>query len=72
MPIIRKVVPIGNSKAVFLPKSWFDYYEEHEGITIENVAIEVNRTLKISPLPTKKECVRAEFKHRMETEEPSK
>lgn len=55
MPIIRKVVPIGNSKAVFLPKSWFEYYEEHEGITIKNVAIEVNRTLKISPLPTRKE-----------------
>jgi len=53
MPIIRKIFPIGHSRAVTIPKSWLDYYEKHEGMRIESVAIEVNRVLKISPLPLK-------------------
>jgi antitoxin component of MazEF toxin-antitoxin module len=54
MPIIRKVVEIGNSKAVFIPKSWFEYYEKETGQKIIKVAIEVNRVLKIEPLIEKK------------------
>lgn len=51
LPITRKIFRIGNSKAVTLPKTWLDYYEKHEGMNIESVAMEVNRVLKISPLP---------------------
>jgi len=50
MPIIRKVIKVGNSKAVCIPKSWFEYYERETGEKIEEVAIEVNRILKIMPL----------------------
>jgi len=56
MPITRKVIEIGKtSRAVILPKSWLQYYEKERGKRIETVAIEVNKVLKISPLPLKKE-----------------
>jgi len=50
MPIIRKVIEIGNSKAVCIPKSWFEYYEKETGGKIKEVAIEVNRVLRITPI----------------------
>lgn len=51
MPIIRKIIEVGKtSKAVIIPKSWLEYYEKNEGHTIETVAIEVNRVLKITPM----------------------
>jgi len=54
MPIIRKVIDVGNSKMVSLPKDWFKYYEKVEGVEIREVAIEVNRVLKIWPIMPKK------------------
>jgi hypothetical protein len=51
LPIIRKVIPIGKtSKAVIIPKSWLQFFEQESGQPIENVAIEVNRILKITPI----------------------
>jgi len=51
MPLIRKIIDAGKtSKAVIIPKSWLEYYEKQEGQSIESVAIEVNRILKISPI----------------------
>ena len=51
MPLIRKIIDAGKtSKAVIIPKSWLEYYEKQEGQSIESVAIEVNRVLKISPI----------------------
>jgi len=55
MPIIRKVILVGNSKAVCIPKSWFEYYEKETGQKISEVTIEVNRELKILPYIPKKE-----------------
>ena len=56
MPIIRKIINIGKtSKAVIIPKSWLEYYEENEGQSIETVAIEVNSVLTIQPILPKKE-----------------
>jgi len=54
MPIIRKVIEIGNSKAVCIPKSWFEYFENESGHKISEVTIEVNRVLKISPFIPKR------------------
>jgi len=54
MPIIRKVIEIGNSKAVCIPKSWFEYYEKEMGEQIKEVAIEVDRVLRITPILKKK------------------
>jgi len=49
MPIIRKVVDVGSSKAVTLPKTWLEFFEKELGKPIEYVALEVNEELKISP-----------------------
>jgi len=58
MPIIRKVLAVGNSKAVTIPKTWLEFYEKETGEKIEKVAIEVNRVLKIEPfLPQQKKEV---------------
>jgi hypothetical protein len=55
MPIVRKIIQVGKtSKAVIIPKSWLEYYEEQQGKPIETVAIEVNRVLKIEPILSKK------------------
>lgn len=60
MPLIRKVSRIGNSKAVFLPKTWFEYFEEKIGQQIEFVAIEVDQKLEITPyIPKLKKKVEA-------------
>jgi len=51
MPIIRKIIEVGKtSKAIIIPKSWLEYYERQQGQTIDTVAIEVNRVLKITPI----------------------
>lgn len=55
MPIIRRIIEVGKtSRAVILPKSWLEYYEQTEGQTIETVAVEVNRHLVITPILPKK------------------
>lgn len=53
MPILRKVIAVGRSKAVTIPKSWLEYYEKEKGEVVERVAIEVNEVLKISPFLSK-------------------
>jgi len=50
VPIIRKVIEIGNSKGITIPKSWFEFYEKEAGEKIEEVSIEVNRVLIIAPM----------------------
>lgn len=55
MPIIRKIIDVGKtSRAVIIPKSWLQYYEEQQGEPIEAVAIEVNKALQITPIIKKK------------------
>lgn len=55
LPIIRKVIQVGKSKAVTLPSSWLEFYEKETGERIDKVTIEVNRVLKVAPLLKKKE-----------------
>jgi antitoxin component of MazEF toxin-antitoxin module len=49
MPLIRKVVRIGNSKAVFLPKTWLEYYESMLGREVKLVVMEVDEKIEIKP-----------------------
>ena len=49
LPIVRKVLRIGDSKGVSFPKSWIDYFEETKGQKMEEVIIEVNGSLVITP-----------------------
>ncbi len=50
MPIIKKIVEIGGAKAIFLPKSWLEFWEEKHGYKIDKIAMEVNNVLKIYPI----------------------
>lgn len=55
MPIIRKIMNVGDSKAITIPKSWLEFYEKESGETITEVTMEVNRVLTIRPNLSKKE-----------------
>jgi len=56
MPIIRKIIQVGTSKAVSLPKSWLELIERETGKPVKEVAVEVNGVLTIKPiLPKEKE-----------------
>lgn len=55
MPIIRKVVTVGDSRGITIPKSWLDFYERETGEKIREVTIEVNKVLTVGPIFTKKD-----------------
>jgi len=50
MPIIRKIIQVGTSKAVSLPKSWLELIERETGKPVKEVAVEVNGVLIIKPI----------------------
>ena len=47
MPMIKKLINSGGSKAIYLPKDWLDYCEAEAGRRIDSVAIEVDGVLTI-------------------------
>jgi len=56
--MIRKIIQVGTSRAISIPKTWLDYYEKKAGVEIKEVAMEVNRVLTIKPIiPKKKEAL---------------
>ena len=50
MPLIQKVIQVGDSKAVTIPKSWLEYYERQTGECITEVSVEITDRLVILPL----------------------
>jgi antitoxin component of MazEF toxin-antitoxin module len=50
---LKKVIQVGNSKAVSLPKSWLDLIERETGKSVKEVTMEVNGTLTIQPILSK-------------------
>lgn len=55
MPIIRKILHVGASKAVSLPKSWIDCAEQEAGKRIVAMALEVDEIITIQPVFEKKD-----------------
>lgn len=51
MPILRKIIRVGNSKAVVIPSEWLEFYKKQFGKDLEEVGMEVNNVITISPLP---------------------
>lgn len=49
MPLKRKIITVGNSKAITLPSEWLDYHEAKRGSPLETILMEINDniTLKI-------------------------
>jgi antitoxin component of MazEF toxin-antitoxin module len=50
MPLIQKIIQIGDSKAITIPKSWLIFYERQIGCSIKEVSVEVNSSLVIRPI----------------------
>ena len=50
LPIIRRLIPLGNSsKGISLPKTWLDFLEKKHG-SIDCIALEVNGKITIRPI----------------------
>lgn len=48
MPLQRKVIKVGNSRAVTIPDGWLEYYEKKLGKPITEVFLEINNVITIS------------------------
>lgn len=54
MPLTRKLISVGNSKAIVVPASWLKNQEELSGCPIREILMEVDGVLTISPKILKK------------------
>jgi len=54
MPLIRKLIKVGNSRAVVIPPDWLKYYEEKAGQPIKDILMELNNVITISIAKEKK------------------
>ena len=50
MPIQRKILNVGDSQAVTLPKSWLRSAEEIEGKKIIAISMEVDGSITLNPV----------------------
>jgi len=53
MPIPRRIIKLGDSRAVTIPAGWLEYYERKYGKSIEVLLMELNNeiTLSVEPPP---------------------
>ncbi len=62
MPIIRKLMEVGHSKSITLPKSWIKNAEQEAGKKIVAIALEVNGKITLQPVfsrePEVNQCVK--------------
>jgi antitoxin component of MazEF toxin-antitoxin module len=56
MPIIRKILNVGDSKAVTIPKSWIESAEEDSGKKVVALSMEVNGSIILQPVFEKKKA----------------
>jgi len=56
VPIVRKIILLGNSKVITIPKTWLELLEQQHGQNIDSVTIEVNGALVVKPLLKEKEA----------------
>ena len=55
MPLMKKLIKVGNSRAVVIPPGWIRYYEEKTGAPIVNILMELNNVITIAvPKPKRK------------------
>lgn len=53
MPLLRKLVKVGNSRMVTIPPDWIEYYAKLLGHPIEEVLMELNGEITIYIQPAK-------------------
>ena len=49
MPLIRKLIKVGNSKAIIIPPDWLRLHEEKAGQVIDMMLMEVNNIIILAP-----------------------
>jgi len=47
MPLKRKLIKVGNSRAVIIPAGWLQYYQDKTGKIITEVYMEVNNVITV-------------------------
>jgi antitoxin component of MazEF toxin-antitoxin module len=57
MPIIRKLVQVGGSQGVTIPKGWIEAVERKTGQKLTELALEINGVIKIAPVIEKEVAV---------------
>jgi antitoxin component of MazEF toxin-antitoxin module len=55
MPLTRKLIRVGNSRAVVIPPGWLRYYEEKSGAPIVSILMELNNVITITVPKRKRE-----------------
>jgi len=50
MPIIRRIIAIGHSKAITIPKSWITNAEDEAGKKVIALALEVDGSITLQPV----------------------
>lgn len=53
MPLKRRLIKVGNSRAVILPADWLKYYEDKAGQPIEVILMELNEVITLAVEETK-------------------
>ena len=48
MPLKRKLIKVGNSRAVIIPSDWIRYYEEKYGRPVITILMELNNDITIT------------------------
>ncbi len=54
MPLVRKIIKVGNSRAIILPPDWLKYHENKTGQPLTEMLMEVDNVITlILPEPKK-------------------
>ncbi len=48
MPLIRKLIKVGNSRAVVIPPGWLRYYENKTGQPVEEILMELDNVITLA------------------------
>lgn len=48
MPITRKIIRVGHSRAVTLPSGWLDYHQKKLGREIKAVTMEIDNLITLA------------------------
>ena len=59
MPLLRKIIKVGNSRAIVIPDDWLQYQEQILGNKITQVGMECNEVIIIKAIIHKEGAVNA-------------
>ena len=60
MPILRKLMYVGDAKGITLPKSWIESAEQESGKKMVALALEIDKVITLTPVFEKKEAERGD------------